>query len=206
MTENRSLPPALEACLDRAYSSNQKGGTLIAEDVHDLVTHEQRLRAPDSYRPSKCRRCGARVHIHDLRPRLLLGDAATLTEVIRFRCAEREHCGAVWQILPAWIARHLWRSWPVVEQAIEQPERSEVAARTRRRWRQRLALAARAAVAVMTTAIDTLECAVAMAVGLGGSRDDLIAGYAAHSRPEPGWCLAELAATLHRLSPGVRLM
>lgn len=202
MTENRSLPPAAEACLDRGYPSSQKGGTLIAEDVGDLATHEQRLRCPGSYRPAKCRRCGSPMHIHDLRPRWLLADPATATEVIRFRCAERERCGAVWQILPAFIARHLWRSWAVVEQAMQRPERSEVAPRTRRRWRARLLGAARALVAVMTTAIDTVECAVAMAVGLEASRCDLIASYGARLRVG----FAELAAVLNRLSPGVRLM
>ncbi len=206
MTENRSLPPAAESCLDRAYSSSQKGGTLIAEDVGDLATHEQRLGSPDSYRPASCPRCQSVVHIHDLRPRVLLADSAVSTEIIRFRCADRDRCGAAWQILPAFIARHLWRSWPVVERAAESPERSEVPARTRRRWRARLASAARAVVAVMTTAFDTIYCAAAMAVGLDASRLELVRSYAAGMRPQTGTCLAELAAALHRLCPGVRLM
>ena len=206
MTENRSLPPAAQACLDRAYSSSQKGGTLIAEDVGDLATHERRLGRPDAYRPASCPRCRSVLHMHDLRPRVLLADPAVTTEVIRFRCAERERCGAVWQILPAWIARHLWRSWPVIEQAIESPERSEVPARTRRRWRARLAGAARTVVAVMTTAPGTIYCAVAMVVGLEASRLEVVGSYAARMRAEPGTCLGELAAAIHRLSPGVRLM
>lgn len=206
MTEDRSLPPAAEACLDRGYASSQKGGTLVAEDVGDLASHERRLGRPDSYRPAGCPRCHAAVHIHDLRPRVLLADPAVATEIIRFRCARRERCGAVWQVLPAWIARHLWRSWPVVEQAIEEGGHSEVALRTQRRWKARLASSARACVAVMTTALDTLYCTVAMAVGLDGSRRELMRSYAARTRPVAGACSAELAAAVHRLSPGVRLM
>ena len=74
MTESRSLSPPPEACLCRPYPSSQKGGTLIAEDVHDLATHELRLADPESYRPSGCPRCGAALHIHDLRPRVLHGE------------------------------------------------------------------------------------------------------------------------------------
>ena len=52
MTEYRSPPPAAEACLCRVYPSSQKGGTLIAEDVWDLATHEQRLETPAAYQPA----------------------------------------------------------------------------------------------------------------------------------------------------------
>jgi hypothetical protein len=206
MTEIRSLPPAAEVCLDRPHASSQKGGTLIAEDVRDLAVHERYLKSPDAYRPAACPRCRSALHIHDLRPRVLLADPAVTTEVIRFRCADREGCGAAWQILPAFLARHLWRSWAVVEQSMQCPAPSEVPARTRRRWRARLACAARVLVAVMATATNTLYCAVAMAVGLGTDRHGLVRSYAAHARPAPNLCLAELAAAVHRLSPGVRLM
>jgi hypothetical protein len=69
MTKDRSPSSAPQACLDRAYASSQKGGTLIAEDVLDLETHERRLEDPGGYRPEGCRRCRSRVHVHDLRPR-----------------------------------------------------------------------------------------------------------------------------------------
>lgn len=207
MTESHLLPPAPESCLDRSYSSSQKGGTLIAEDVLDLDTHTRRLRSPGSYRPAKCRRCGSRIHIHDLRPRLLLADVATATEIVRFRCAERLRCGAVWQVLPAFLARHLWRRWTVVDQALGQrPEHSEVPPRTRRRWRARLDSAARVLVAALTTAIDSAECSVAIAVGLDATRRDLLDHYRALAPPVPGASIAMLAAAVHRLSPGLRLM
>jgi hypothetical protein len=206
MTENRSLPPAAEACLLRAYPSSQKGGTLIAEDVLDLATHEERLEDPESYRPVRCLRCGGPIHVHDLRPRWLLADPAVATEVARYRCADREQCGAAWQILPAFLARHLWRSWRVVEEALENPERSAVPDRTRRRWAQRLASAARMLVALLTTTSEAMWSALAAAVGLDGRRLDLVRSYRTQSRPLPGQCLAELAAVIHRLAPGVRLM
>ncbi len=209
MTGNRSLSPAAQACLCRSYPSSQKGGTLIAEDVRDLATHELRLEDPDTYRPSACPRCGASLHIHDLRPRLLHGEPQVATEVIRFRCANRDGCGAAWQILPAFLARHLWGSWSRVSPMLEAGVPCGVPARTRRRWRARLGLAARHVVAVLGTAMGGLWAALARIVGLDARRGDLVQHYAARDRSQPahaGMALAELAAALHRLSPGVRLM
>jgi hypothetical protein len=208
MIEDRSLSPAspAPACLDRSYPSSQKGGTIIAEDIEDLETHEACLADPDRYRPVKCGRCGSRVHIHDLRPRVLLADPAVATEVIRFRCADRERCGAAWEILPAFLTRHLWRSWPTVQSATDRPERSKVPRRTRRRWKARLASTARKLVAVLTTAVDPMWSALTAAVGLDASRLALVRGYQKHFRLLPGTCLAQLAGLLHRLSPGVRLV
>jgi len=206
ITENRSLSSAPQACLNRPYPSSQKGGTLIVEDVLDLESHERRLDDPDMYRPVSCRRSGLKLHIHDLRPRQMFADPALATEVIRFRCADRERCGAVWQILPAFLARHLWRSWPVVETAIESPASSPVPARTRRRWRLRLASTARLLVATLSATTQELWCGIATAVGLDGCRQDLVRCYRAKTRAPRGRCFAELAALLHRLSPGVRLM
>ncbi len=59
------------------------------------------------------------MHIHDYRPRLLWGHAAESTEIVRFRCSNRDECGAVVQVLPAFVARWLWRSWETVELAME---------------------------------------------------------------------------------------
>jgi len=209
MTDSRSLSPAAEACLCRSYPSSQKGGTLIAEDVHDLATHERRLEAPDAYRPSACPRCGAALHVHDLRPRVLRGEASVATEVVRFRCADRERCGAAWQVLPAFLARCLWGSWSRVGQTLEANVPSSVPARTRRRWRARLASPARWLVAVLSTATDGIWAGIARAVGLDARRIDLVGGYAERTAAVVvSWAtmLAELSAALHRLSPGVRLM
>ena len=209
MTDSRSLSPAVEACLCRPDPSSQKGGTLIAEDVHDLATHERRLEAPDAYRPSACPRCGAALHVHDLRPRVLRGEASVATEVVRFRCADRERCGAAWQVLPAFLARCLWGSWSRVGQTLEANVPSSVPARTRRRWRARLASPARLLVAVLSTATDGIWAGIARAVGLDARRIDLVQGYAERTAAVAiSWAtmLAELSAALHRLSPGVRLM
>jgi hypothetical protein len=209
MTDSRSLSPAPEACLYRPYASSQKGGTLIAEDVHDLAMHELRLEEPDAYRPSACPRCRAALHIHDLRPRVLHGEPHTATEVIRFRCADRARCGAAWQILPAFLARWLWGSWSRVSEALAGGSSSRVPARTRRRWRARLSSSARRVVAVLSTATDGLWTRIAMAVGLDARRIDLVHSYTAATfcgEATPGAPWAELAGAIHRLSPGVRLM
>ena len=209
MTDNRSLSPAVEACLCRPYPSSQKGGTLIAEDVLDLASHERRLEDPDTYRPSACPRCGAALHIHDLRPRVLRGEASVATEVVRFRCADRERCGAAWRVLPAFLARCLWGSWSRVGQILEAKAPASIPARTRRRWRARLASPARWLVAVLSTATDGLWAGIARAVGLDARRIDLVGGYAERTAAVAvSWAtrLAELSAALHRLSPGVRLM
>ncbi|MCP4872202.1 MAG: hypothetical protein GY898_26160 [Proteobacteria bacterium] len=209
MTDNRSLSPAPEACLRRPYPSSQKGGTLIAEDVHDLATHELRLEDPEGYRPSGCPRCGAALHIHDLRPRVLHGEPRVATEVIRFRCADRERCGAAWQVLPAFLARYLWGSWSRVREALAAGSSSPVPSRTRRRWTARLASTALLLVAVLSTATDGVWARLAMRVGLTARRLDLVqrcADELSSSVAMLGDSWALLAAALHRLSPGVRLM
>lgn len=210
MTEIRSLSPADEACLCRAYSSTQKGGTLIAEDVHDLEAHEQRLAQPDSYRPASCPRCGSKMHIHDLRPRGLHGEAAVATEVLRFRCADRARCGAGWQVLPAFLARCLWGSWARVAGALAAVDPTPVPRRTQRRWRARLAGSARMLVGVLSSDA-AAWVALASAVGLDARRIDVLRAYsAAPARLSeafiPQGCFAELAAAVHRLCAGVRLM
>lgn len=206
MTDDRSPPPGAEACLLHPYASSQKGGTLIAEAVCDLATHEQWLRTPDRYRPASCRSCGAALHVHDLRPRLMLGSAEIATEIIRFRCADRERCGATWQIVPAFLARSLWRAWSVVESAMEAGDDRAVPKRTRRRWRARLVSSARAVVVVLADTGKQAWTAIATAVGLDGRRLALVDEYARVMKPAAQACLAELAALVHRLSPGMRLM
>lgn len=207
MIGNRSLSSAPSACLERAYPSSQKGGTIIAEDILDLSAQQECLCDPDRCRPKKCRRCGARVHVHDRRFRQLVGDPAVATEVLRFRCADRPRCGATWLMVPAFLARHLWRSWSTVEEAVAAPAPSAVPARTRRRWKSRLATTARQLVVVLATATDTAWClALAAATGLDPSRLDLLERYRAQMSPPAGLGMAELAEAIHRLSPGVRLM
>lgn len=206
MIEDQSLSSATPSWLDAAYPSSQKGGTIIAESVMDLEAHEKNLCCPDRYRPEGCRRCGAKVHVHDLRSRQMRGDPAVSTEVMRFRCADREGCGAIWLVLPAFLARRLWRSWRTVAAAVESPRRSgPVPPRTRRRWRALLARPARQLIVTLTTAAGAV-CALATVLGLDAIRIDLWGGYRREIQPDRVRSLKELAGLIHRLSPGVRLM
>ena len=208
MIEHRPPPPQAEACLRRRYPSSQKGGTLIDERVVDLETHEHLLRC-GGYRPERCPRCKHEfLHVHDYRLRNLLADPAQSVTVVRFRCPD---CGATWQVLPPFVARHLWRSWPIVEAVTEQAEDDSqaepiVPARTRRRWLARLRSAAALLVAVIATSEQPGLIAVAGAVGGDGTRSEFVAAYTDHHDPPRGRRLAEPAALLHRLAPGVRLM
>ena len=141
MSQKRLPPPQAPSYLVRRYTSSQKGGTLIAEDVTDLETHKRRMYDPDGYRPPQCPTCGHGVmHVHDYQTRLLKADPdLPWTHVIRHCCASQT-CGARWLILPLLLARHLWRRWEVVEASIlgRRPANwPAVPARTERRWRAR---------------------------------------------------------------------
>ncbi len=111
-------PPPEAPCLYRPYPSSQKGGTLIAEAVRDYATHRARMCSPDGYRPARCPTCGHGVmHGHDSRTRLCqLEDAPPVIQIARHRCAHPD-CGAQWQTLPGFLARHLHFNWHRVEEA-----------------------------------------------------------------------------------------
>src|SRR6266478_5708225 len=108
-------PPSPDACLVLSRKTRFRGGTLIASDVHDLLEHERRLRDADAYRPVMCPRCGGtRLHIHDHPQRLLVGETKTVViKIVRYICASTD-CQATWRLLPAFVARHLWRQWATV--------------------------------------------------------------------------------------------
>lgn len=212
MDQLLAAPPAAASCLVSSYSSRgaagQKGGTLIDETVVDQAAHEARLKEPASYRPAECR-CGCdRLHLHDRRDRRLRdggrGDFTIVTVVI-FLCSK---CKATWRVLPAFLARCLWRTWTVVAAAVGGTERRadepEVPARTRQRWRSRLAQAARVPMQVLASSGEAVLRGVAQGVGLEGSRRTLVDSFAvAFPSAVP---LAVLAELLHRRSPGIRLM
>ena len=199
---HRPSPPQPAKYLEQPYASTQKGGTLIAEDVTDLETHERRLCDPDGYRPSCCPRCGhAVLHVHDYRPRVLRADPhRVVVKVVRHRCVAVD-CGARWLILPLVLARHLWRRWAVVEattrgrRPVDWPP---VPARTARRWRARLRLAGRRLTQVLAASGSAPLEAVAQRLGLTATRLDVILAL--------GLTLSSVAALMHRLAPGLRLM
>lgn len=223
MTHHQSPPPSdAEACLCRRYSSSQKGGTVIVESVLCLEEHERRLNG-GGYRLAGCPRCGLPVHQHDLRPRVMVTGAGServrsVTETQRLRCSDRERCGAAWQMLPAFLARHLWRRWATVERAMlgRRPERCEdkaagsrapvVPPKTESRWRGRLVSAAALVVTVIASTNRPELVAIAGAVGVDGTREQFVTEYAQRLKPPPGQRLANPAGLLHRLAPGVRLM
>ena len=139
--------------------------------------------------------------MHDYRRRNLIASAeAPFTQVIRFICTKKG-CGATWQVLPLFIARHLWRAWEVVEAAVrdETPKNwPRVPTRTVRRWKSRLRSSARVPVQVVAASGRQSLAALAEQSGLDATRWALAEAF---QKP-----FSRLAALLHRLRPGVRLM
>lgn len=199
------LPPPPPACLWRPYTSNpnQKGGTLIVDGVVDAETHEWRRRDPDGYRPEACPGCGnERLHVHDYIER-----KRCMITLVRYQCPA---CRATWRMMPLFLARMLWRSWPVVEaKTLESSPPAggpSVPARTARRWRERLRTAAAALVSVMHERGSTAVAAMAAKVGGSATRLDLVVAFAEAMVAPIAQRLARLATTVHGLAPGVRLM
>lgn len=222
MSQERLPPPDPAPCLDRVYPSSQKGGTRIAEDVTDRAEHQRRLCDPDGYRPAHCPKCGhAVLHVHDYRERTLRAEPkAPEIRIVRHRCAG---CEGVWQTLPAFVARHLWRSWTTVQAstiAAPPPPRPPSSSRSRSpspsppvvpkttvaRWWSRLLSSAGVLVQVLASsgsrALDALVCAV----GQQATRHELVLAYASRAGASPPIRLLDLPAFVHRLVPGIRLM
>jgi hypothetical protein len=213
MSRNRLPPPESEACLFRLRSSTQKGGTLIDEDVPDHATHERRICNLDGYRPPFCPRCGeGPLHVHDYRERVLRAEPAKpVTRIVRLLCVA---CGAIWQILPLFIARHLWRTWNVVMHTLmphhqasspSEPQQHwpKVPLRTVRRWRARWLRPALALAQILAASGKAIWVALATQLPPDATRADLVFAYAREHVSQP---LAGLAALVYRLQPKVRLM
>jgi hypothetical protein len=181
---------------------------LIAEDVTTLAEHHRRLCDPDGYRPASCPGCACpRLHVHDYRSRVLAADAeASTTTVVRHRCVE---CLAAWTILPACVARQLWRRWAVVEAATIGPKAPasapRVPGRTVRRWKARLRSAARRPLQAFATSGHARLAAMAQVLGLEATREALVRAWEA-AGAALGGRLSGLAAWIHRLAPGLRLV
>ena len=205
-------PPAKSAQRLPAHrlSNPPCGGTLYAEDVTDLQMHQQRLRDPDGYRPSCCSRCGhGKLHVHDYRRRQQHNEEQGPLTVVRYLCPR---CKASFQVLPRFVARHLWHNWPVVEAHTlpqldpESAPPAVVPARTQRRWRARLLMSALLVVQVLVTSGSQVLERLAQQVGLHATRAELVRDYQRFRRIPPSQSLSSLAALLHRLCPTVRLI
>ena len=116
----------------------------------------------------------------------------------RYRCIA---CQGRWQVLPLFVARWLWRSWRVVAGALGLAVCAgelEVPKQTRRRWSERLRSSAGSLVQALAASGAPALAELAIRVGLRGSRIDLLQAC------DEGF--APLAAHIHRLVPGLRLM
>jgi hypothetical protein len=210
-------PPDPENCLITSRVSTHKGGTLVDEDVRDLVDHQRRISDPDGYRPACCPRCGHRgLHVHCYPERQPRGDPRMppVIRIAQYVCASSD-CGATWRILPMFLARHLWRTWATVERVIK-PKVDEAATttdttppvpdRTERRWRARLAASARVLVVLLAVSGGAVLEGIAARLGLDATRGALVAAHADLAGVAAGSRLSALAALVHRLEGGVRLM
>jgi hypothetical protein len=195
-------PPRPAACLWRPYSSNrqQKGGTLIFDEVLDVEAHERRLCDPDGYRPPSCPRCGHRsLHLHDYPERKVLA-----VKLVRYFCPR---CEATWRMLPGFVAPKLWRSWPVVEAKTLNPRPTvAIPKRTRQRWRARLKTAAQPLIELLRQKADVVLPRLLSVADWLASRQQLVRAYAEDKAVNVGEQLAAVGALLHQVEPGVRLM
>ena len=206
--------PAAPAYLTSTYVSKTgvRGGTRIAEAVTDLATHHERVRSPDGYRPERCPYCGRKPHGHGIRSRKLRDQPDSASEDIRrYRCRP---CRAVWQVLPAFLARCLHRTWGAVQSRLvaagalkatgaEWRVRSKPT--TLARWLSRLETSA------VTVTQSLVEAGVGVSVilqevGIVCSRLVLIEALADQRVTSAPRKLQELACLAHRITPGLRLM
>lgn len=195
---------------------------MIAGDVLDLGTHLKRLLDLDAYRPDECLHCHHRVlHGHDLRWRKPRRDPSVKEVAVRrYLCAG---CGATWCILPGFLPRALWYAWTPIESELwpdDAPHpvdpgapteagispRAVVPVRTAQRWRGRLGSAARQLVQLLATVGGSLLDRLVAALGLDATRADLVIGYASTFEVGPARRMSTLAAHVHRVEPGLRLV
>lgn len=206
--------PALPEYLSRPYAAKpfQRGGTLIAEDVWELAEHLKRVADVGGYRPEGCPLCQGFLIGHGCRGRKLRDEPESAEELIRrFRCV---FCRAVWQVLPAFIARHLHRTWVAVQSRLVAAgvlaggggeRRVSAKPTTTRRWRLRMLATA----VVLTQAL--LECGGAVVEVVKGTgswcrRRDLVEALAGGGLVESPRKVGQLACWVHRVVPGVRVM
>jgi hypothetical protein len=122
-------------------------------------------------------------------------------DVRLFRCAN-ESCHAVFTVLPAFIARHLWRAWKTVEAVAQR--KLKAPATTARRWFTRLESDASQLVRVFRDFGDR-----GVRDHLSQTRPRTREGLLKAMTPLLGGLtcsFALVAAWIHRLEGGLRLM
>lgn len=181
--------------------------TIIAEDVRDLETHRKKILDPDEYRAAigACWACGSKtLHALCFRERVLRGavsNAPVVATVRLYRCALRT-CGAVFTVLPAVIARHLWRLWETVEAATT--GKLEVPDGTRRRWFGRLRSCGSQILQAFTTrAASILSVDSIQRLSKSTIRSEILDAFRTLFTAQ---VFALVSAWIHRLEPGIRLM
>ena len=103
-----------------------------------------------------------------------LGRTRARVEILIFRCPEPS-CRAVWRVLPRFLARHLWRAWARIIEALDDArERCSTPRRTRRRWLARLRERATMLIVILASLGPARPPTVA-ALGLGAVRGQVIA-------------------------------
>ena len=203
MPNEAPLPSS--SCLNRPYSSTQKGGTLIASHVGTPNAQSEALIDPDRVRPRSCGNCGCgNLHVHERRTRVLAGHREGLPPIgiLIFRCSEKS-CRTTWRILPVFLARHLWRAWDTVDVVDRKPDSADgrrVPARTQQRWAQRLCQHATALLVLLAASPLPHDAQVSRELELGPTRRQVIVALGGTQ------ALAIIAAKFHKACPGVRVM
>lgn len=214
MSNKLLSPPQPEVCLTRSDKSRGvKGGTVIAEDVWDREVHRQKLLDPDDYRSyiGPCRNpdCDCTtIHALCFRERVLYpaseDDMVEREDIRLFVCPKKQGgCGAVYTVLPAFIARHLWREWKTVEDVCEGERKAP--RRTTERWYRRLVSSAKQLVQLFqATVVQSLDWVKVLSDNLTrGGFINALWRFETISSPH---MFAQTAAWIHRMEPGVRLM
>lgn len=245
MSQERLAPQQPPDCLVHSRKSRCKGGTLIADDIWTLTKHRRLVRGVEGgYRElllqSGCPTCGEpKLHVHDYRERKALAVMLhVVVMVVRFICVNPK-CRATWQVLPAFLARHLWYTWRAVEQetaaevtetgpdpsaCATAPDPSACATppdltpaagtttqrvpstRTRQRWLDRLRSSAAQLVRLVMSRAGKTKESVVQVLRCDGSRAELVESYAGVMGIASGRRYATVAALVHDLERGIRLM
>jgi hypothetical protein len=126
-------------------------------------------------------------------------------EVIEIRLYLCPFCAAVFTVLPAFVARHLWRAWKTVEDCAcgkRRPPRSTLI-----RWLARLCCDASQLLQIFLASAQGLaDRAFLKRLAVSRTRRDLVQTVASSLAVAAGRVFGFVGAWIHRLAPGVRLM